>query len=137
MFTKMQSYVTIFLLSAFVLFGSSCKKNRTLNALQGDWEVTSYTEDGEELINSFISSFTMEYEEYGESAGDFQWTFIEVGGGTTVINGEYICNDDATELDLEFDGGGDVEFDFEVDGDELTMEGNVDGFFYVIRADRD
>ena len=122
---------------AVVVLNSSCKKSRILNSLEGDWEVTSFTEDGEELINVLFSAVTLEFEEYGSDEGDFNMTFVDVYGSVTPFSGEYECNDDGDELDVTFSTGERLEFDFDLDDDELTMEGNIDGYFWIIRADRD
>lgn len=138
MLKNLRLFTTGLTLLALVLFSSSCKKSRTLNLLEGDWEATSFTEDGEELINVVYSALLIEFEEYGKSEGDFNLTFVDVNGSTVPFSGEYECNDDADELDLVFDTTNEkVTFDFEVDKDNLTLEGNIGGYFWIIRADRD
>ncbi|MEM1218503.1 MAG: hypothetical protein AAGH79_06310 [Bacteroidota bacterium] len=132
------NFVQILLAAVILLSVSSCAKNRTLNALEGTWEVTSYTEDGVELIGFLISAMTIEFEEYGENSGDCNITFILVDGSVlpTTIE-EYECNDDGSEVDLVYVDGTKETYDFTVEGDDLEMEGTIDGSRYEISADRD
>lgn len=127
------------LFAVVILFSlSSCAKNRTLNALQGDWEVTSYTEDGVELVGFLITSMSIEFEEYGESKGDCNITFVLVDGSTVPSSvAEYACNDDGTEVDFIYSDGTKETYNFNVEGDDLEMDGTFDGTRYEIRADRD
>ncbi|MBR9922621.1 MAG: hypothetical protein GYB31_17440 [Bacteroidetes bacterium] len=133
------SFVAVMALSV-----AGCKKNRILNQLAGDWEVTSFTEDGVELMgqSAYFTAFEIEYEDYEDTEGDFSWTLVDVYGDTYVVTGEYECNEAGDEVELTFQTGtvfNDdlVEFDFEVDKTSLTMKGSVDGFAYEIEADKD
>lgn len=119
---------------------SSCKKDKapTLKEeIVGDWEVKSFTEDGVELMGSVVTSFTMEYEAYSGVNGDFDWVINYSDGSSERINGDYevdvedkevklIKNDGTTTMDMDVDGGG-----------ELEIEGIIDGFRYVVKAKRD
>ena len=138
MLKNLKLFTTGLTLLALVLFSTSCKKARTINLLEGDWEASSFTVDGEELINVEYSSLKIEFEEYGKTEGDFNLTFVDVNGSTIPFSGEYELNDDVSELDLTFNTTNEkVTFDFEVDKDDLKLEGNVGGYFWIIRADRD
>ena len=132
------NFVQILFAALILLTVASCAKNRTLNALQGDWEVTSYTEDGVELMGFLLTSMTIEFEEYGESDGDCNINFILVDG-STIPSGvqEYECNDDGSEIDLVYSDGTKETWNFSIDGDKLEMDGTFDGTRYEIRADRD
>ena len=60
------------LLSLFVLSltFSSCDPLRPiLMILEGDWDVTSFTEDGVEVMGTVFTSIQIEFEEYGETEG--------------------------------------------------------------------
>ncbi|MCB0643906.1 MAG: hypothetical protein KDC44_19800 [Phaeodactylibacter sp.] len=138
MLKNLKLFTTGLTLLALVLFITSCKKARTIYLLEGDWEASSFTVDGEELINVEYSSLKIEFEEYGKTEGDFNLTFVDVNGSTIPFSGEYELNDDVSELDLTFNTTNEkVTFDFEVDKDDLKLEGNVGGYFWIIRADRD
>ena len=103
-----------------------------------DWDVSSWTENGAELIPGIITSFEMEYEDWDGSEGEFKWTYI--GNGNTVIEkGEFELNEVADEIELKFQSGGNfsgtVEMDIEFDGNDLILEGTLNGFKYEIDAD--
>ncbi|MEO0469850.1 MAG: hypothetical protein AAF206_09540 [Bacteroidota bacterium] len=126
---------------AFTIVLAGCEQQQIINRLEGDWEVTSFTEDGVETINADFNSVTIEFEEYDGEEGDFNWVFIGTNGATVTLTGEYTVNGDGSEVDMAFQSGSlsgsTFEFDLEVDKEELELQGNVNGFNWIIQADRD
>ncbi len=117
---------------------SACKKDDdpTLREqMVGTWDVTSYTEDGEEQINAFIQAFTMRYNEYQGDEGSFRWTFNYFDGSTEIVNGFYTVNEENKTLRVEANGQV-IRLDVELNGSRLSLSGNVDGFSVIIRADK-
>ena len=127
------------LLFATVLIATGCKGDdeKTLaEQLQGDWTVESFTEDGVESINSDINSFTMEYEEYRDNEGDFNWKITYFDGSSETITGEYQV--DETDKELEISGNGfQFQLDVDLQGNDLELSGNLDGYAIIIKAERD
>lgn len=128
-----------FLMVALIaLTFSACKKDDdpTLREqMVGTWDVTSYTEDGEEQINAFIQAFTMRYNEYQGDEGSFRWTFNYFDGSTEIVNGFYTVNEENKTLRVEANGQV-IRLDVELNGSRLSLSGNVDGFSVIIRADK-
>lgn len=121
---------------------SSCDPLRpVLMLLVGDWDVTSFTEDGVESMGTIFTSVQMEFEEYGETEGEFNWTLLGTSGASTFLTGDYQLNDDGTEVEMTFKSGslqGEVvDFDMDLEGEDLELAGNIDGFRWVINAEKD
>lgn len=130
---------TLLLLSLALAGMTSCKKDKNptiQEEIAGDWEVKSFTEDGVELLGSIVTSFTMEYDEYSGSKGDFTWQIYYADGTTERITGDYKVNQEDKELEMIKDGET-ITMDIDVDGNNVTMEGTIDGFRYVVKAKRD
>ncbi|MEO1417946.1 MAG: hypothetical protein AAFW00_21870 [Bacteroidota bacterium] len=132
------------LLSLFVLSltFSSCNPLRPiLMILEGDWDVKSFTEDGVETMGTIFTSVQIEFEEYGETEGETNWTFLATTGVSTIVTGDYQLNDDGTEVEISFKSGsltGEiVDFDLELQDSDMELSGNIDGFRWVIDAEKD
>lgn len=131
---------THFLLSfVFISMLFSCEKDE-LAPLYGSWEVTSFTEDGVEIVGSDISFFEMEYEECDNGEGDFRWTINYSSGGTGIAIGEFECRENDKELELSFRNDdtfeGVIEFDMDLKGKDLVLEATIDGYRYRIVAEK-
>ncbi|MCI4667845.1 MAG: hypothetical protein MRZ79_06765 [Bacteroidia bacterium] len=124
------------LLVSAALFTSCNPENVLAKNLEGDWEMKSFTVDGTELIGADLTSGEIDFDEYDGDEGDFTLTFVNNAGQTTIAKGEYELNSEGTEIELTYEDGTLEEYDIEVDGDEVTMEGNIDGFLIKIEADR-
>lgn len=127
----------LFLLALATLALTACEEDldpreEANNRLQGDWDVTSVTIDGVEQMQFSITSFEMEYEKTDPFEGDGEWTLIGTNGATTRSDGEYEVEDGGEGI--EFDG---LDFDLEIDGDDLEIEGIVDAERWIIQAERD
>lgn len=130
---------TLLLLSIAIAGLSSCKKDKepTLkDEVTGDWEVKSFTEDGVELMEVIVDNFTMEYEEYSGSNGDFDWQINYVDGTSERVTGDYEVDVEDKEIKL-IKNDGTTTMELDVDGNELVIEGIIDGARYVIKAKRD
>lgn len=132
-------------LICFVLLGSSCEKdvdpNEAINsALDGEWDVTSFREDGVEFMNSSITRFEIEFKKEGPTTGELVWTIFYSNPNVATIpwQGEYTVKNNGTEIDVEFDNVSiNTDFDIDLNGDELELDGNVNGYRWDIEADRD
>lgn len=137
---KLNSILLIAIVFTAISF-TSCEKRRVLNRLEGDWNVTSFIVDNEELMGDYYTSFSMEYEEADDSEGDVTWTFKDIFQDTELLLGEYEINDDADEMEITFRDGSDVfilNADIDnIDKEDLKLEGFLDGDSFTIRADKD
>lgn len=129
----------LLMLSIAVVGMTSCKKDKKptfKEEVVGDWEVKSFTEDGVELMSTIVTSFTMEYEAYSGNNGDFEWVINYADGSSERITGDYEVDVEDKEIKL-IKNDGTTTLDIDVDNDDIEIEGIIDGFRYVIKADRD
>jgi hypothetical protein len=129
----------LLMLSIAVVGMTSCKKDKKptfKEEVVGDWEVKSFTEDGVELMSTIVTSFTMEYETYAGSNGDFEWVINYADGTSERIVGDYEVDVEDKEIKL-IKNDGTTTLDIDVNNDDIEIEGIIDGFRYVIKADRD
>ncbi len=125
-------------LIATPLLLSGCKKDelsqneQTNDRLVGEWRVTSFTKDGEELVGAGISAFDMEYKKEGETIGEGEWDVVYADGSTLRPSEDYAIKDDGKTFDFD-----DTEYEIEVTDSRLELGGNDGGFRYEIRAKRD
>ncbi|MEL7339581.1 MAG: lipocalin family protein [Bacteroidota bacterium] len=130
--------LTVMASMLLLLSQTSCSPEIVLaQSLEGDWDVESFTVDGEETIGFLITSFTLEFEEYDGEEGDFEFVLIGENGASTTTKGEYAINSDGTELDLDYDDGSREEWDISLEGDDLELSGNFDGERIELKAERD
>lgn len=126
-----------------LLFFSGCTlfdaDLKTARNLEGDWEVTSFTEDGTETMQVLITSFGIEFEEYdrGNDEGDFTFSLIFTDGSSSTLSGEYLVDEDGSNLELTYTDGTVENWNLDLEKDDLEMSAVLDGFNYNIRADRD
>lgn len=123
---------------------TSCKKdddkkdNSNLRAgIVGDWEVTSFTIDGVEVMGTVILASKMEFEGYSGSNGDFEWSINYGDGSSENQSGDYEVDEEDQEIELQSNDGDVLKLEAEVDGDDLELSGILDGERVVIKADRD
>lgn len=129
----------LLMLSIAIVGMTSCKKDKKptfKEEVVGDWEVKSFTEDGVELMSTIVTSFTMEYEAYSGNNGDFEWVINYADGSSERITGDYEVDVEDKEIKL-IKNDGTTTLDIDVDNDDIEIEGIIDGFRYVIKADRD
>jgi hypothetical protein len=134
--------IALFLLVLPSLVG--CKKdddkdsNSNLRqAIVGEWEVTSFTIDGVEVIGSIVLASKMEFEAYSGSNGDFEWSINYGDGSSETQLGDYEVDEEDKEIELRSQDGEVFKLDVDIDGDKLELSGNLDGERIVIEADRD
>ena len=121
---------------------TSCKKdkddeNNLREAVVGDWEVTSFTIDGVEVMGTVILASKMEFEAYSGSNGDFEWSINYGDGSSETQSGDYEVDQEDQEIELQSGDGETIKLEADIDGDELELSGNLDGERIVIKADRD
>lgn len=106
-------------------------------AIVGDWEITSFTLDGVEVIGTVISASKMEFEAYSGSNGDFEWNITYGDGSSDNQSGDYEVDEEDKEVEFQSADGEILKLQVDVDGDRLELSGNLDGDRVVIKADRD
>jgi len=126
---KYTHFMILTLAGMFLVAG--CKKDKASDTdqLRGTWEATSYTEDGTEVIPTFVQTLTIRLDEIIGGEGDFRWTITynpALGEPTEVINGRYTVNESRKEVNFTANGET-LLFEYDLDGNNVTFEGNVDG----------
>ena len=58
-------------------------------------------------------------------------------GTSDVTSGEYTVDTDDREIKFEADNGEDLQFDYDLDGDDLELSGTLEGERYILKAERD
>ncbi len=125
---------------------TSCKKdddddkngNSNLRqAIVGEWEVTSFTFDGVEVMGTVITYSKMEFESYTGSNGDFEWNIVYGDGSSENQIGDYEVDEEDNEVELQSANGSIFKLEAEVNGDELELSGILDGERVVVKAERD
>jgi len=121
-------------LMAIIFLQSACTetKEEILNTLEGEWEVTSIMLGSDadtawfDLFPYQFESFIMEFEEYEDDEGDFEWQITHTQsydyGSTYTTTGEYECNRAGDEIEIIFDGESSGEtFEIFLNGDNLIL----------------
>ena len=138
--------LTALALLLLVLSGfTSCKKdddkdNNSSNlrtAIVGEWEVTSFTLDGVEVMGTIILASKMEFEAYSGANGDFEWSINYGDGSSENQSGDYEVDEEDKKVELQSNDGENFKLDIDIDGDDLELSGILDGERIVIKADRD
>lgn len=119
---------------------TSCKE-KLYNQLEGDWNVTSWKIDGTEGFDEGVEEFIIEFDDYDADAeeGDFSWKISYDDGSSESLSGTYEVDEEDKVVTFNFDNplAASYDFDLDLDGDELSLEGNIDGSDFVIEAERD
>lgn len=128
------------LAAAFIIPATGCKKWKASRRLDGTWNISSFTIDGEEMIGSsaFFASVKMKFTKDDKTSGDVETTTVSssvFGGSTDITNATYVCNDD--EIVYTYTSGDTETYDMDLDKDEMTLSGNIDGDAVVIKGDKD
>lgn len=132
----MKNLQILFLLVVSVLF-IQCSKdidpNEDINnKLNGEWDVESFRLDGEEQIQYTINVFRMDFTKETATSGETEWTLFDVLGDITILGGDYEIIENGQRIEFEGD-----ELNIDIDGDFLIIDGNVDGLYWEIAAERD
>lgn len=101
------------------------------NSLDGEWGIESYTEDGVEYIGADITSSDWVFDKEGPTEGEVEATTIFSDGSTEREIMEFSVRNEGKEIRLE-----DADLDIEIDGDKLSMEGTMEGYRIIIKAER-
>ncbi len=137
--SSLQAFPKLLILAALLAFGQACDKDadpreEANNRLNGDWEVTSLTINGVEVIPTTYASFDMEYKKEDPFSGTAEWTLITASSGQTEkAKGDYEVQADGREIDFE---GDDLDLEFR-DDDRIELDGVVNGRGWKIKAKRD
>lgn len=126
----------ILILSVAAIGLTNCKKEKAPTLKEevvGNWEVKSFTEDGVELMGSIVISFTMEYDQYSGSNGDFFWQINYGDGSSERVTGDYTVDLEDKQIKL-VKNDGTITMDLDVSGDRVEMEGIIDGYRYVVKG---
>ena len=119
---------------------SNCKKDKkpTLReSLVGEWEIKSFTIDGVETKGSVVRSSKMEFEKYTGTNGDCEWSISYMDGSTDIESGDYQVDEEDGEIEFKSADGNTLQLEFDLDGEELELEGIIDAERVVIKAERD
>lgn len=133
------------LLLLIVLAGfNSCKKDydnkNSLSslgeAIAGEWELSSFTIDGVEIMGAVISASKMEFEACIGPYSDFKWNLSYNDGSGETQAGNYEEDYEDKKIELISSDGTVLKLDFDFNGDGLNLSGILDGERIVIKADR-
>lgn len=106
----------------------------------GDWEVTSFTQDGVEFVgsNASYNSIQIEFGAYdrADQRGIFTWTLIDNLGATITWRGNYEIIESTSEVEMTFTTpfSAFAIFIVECMGERLELNGNIDGYKWIIQA---
>lgn len=139
-------------LTAFALFLlvlpslNSCKKDdddkndqpAQQETLDGKWNVTSFKLGGVEVKGLIVKTSKFEFDATNATSGDFTWTITYMDGSAAdTAKGDYALSDGGKKITL-IDGDGDaLQFDVDLDGDQLEISGTMDEGATVIKAEKE
>ncbi len=104
---------------------------RANDKIEGEWRVTSLRIDGTEYIGWLFQKVTMEFDPDKDAAsGETTWEYIDDDGSVSIEDFTYVIKNDGEDIVLEGSS-----FDLKVTSSSLEMEGNLDGYYYEIRAE--
>ena len=121
----------------FALVLVQCTRNESSNGepkdtLNGIWNVESFKLEGEEQIQQTFSTFKVEFKKKTATTGTTIWTIAKNSGATEITESDYTMMNEGTRIAIDGD-----ELNMEIHGDLLTMEGDVDGLFFEIDAEKE
>jgi Lipocalin-like domain len=117
-------------LGLWIAFLFACKKDEDPSAcvrLEGTWQCESWKEDGEEFFGDtiFITGATIEFKKPDGSQGDYTFNISYLIGGSESTIGAYVVNESCDEVTITPKAGVPATYAFSVNGDILTLEGNI------------
>ena len=118
-------------------FFNSCSTDVPLPPVNGSWEAESFTFEGREQIPNLIARFTLKYKKITDQAGEFDWLWIHSDGRATVYSGDYELIEESNEIKLTFVDGTITYFDLSIENDQMDLNGNFKGTYWIIKAERD
>ncbi len=113
-------------MAGFLMTFSACKKDQdqVKEEIVGTWNVTSYTEDGEELMGDEYTEFTLTFNAYEGTTGSGTWSIVsesEFGDFEFDFPLVYAISEDGSSIELMGET-----MDLEIVNNTLTMSGMVD-----------
>lgn len=119
---------------ALLLFAPGCGDDKTLcELIDGEWEVTSFRIDGNELIGNDIDEASFEFEANG-CEGTYSTRTVS-GSDEETDEGDYTIDEE--DSIIEFDGDDNV-YELKIEGDNLEMRFEDDdlGVEGILKAKR-
>ena len=103
--------------------------------IAGNWNTTSMIENGYEVLGDDFSWLTMEF----ENNNKFVWDIGFYNGEQLLLSGNY-SESNCSNIRLNFNPNDadftNLEFDLDLNGNELKLRGWVDGERYEVKANR-
>jgi hypothetical protein len=117
-------------LGLWLALAMACKKDEDPSAcvrLEGTWQCESWKEDGEEFFGDtiFITDATLEFKKLDGNQGDYELNITYLIGGTESVIGAYMVNESCDEVTITPKAGAPSTYGFTINGDVLTLEGNI------------
>nr|WP_321452113.1 hypothetical protein [uncultured Carboxylicivirga sp.] len=116
----------------------SCEDDKTVDPsqqvnqeLQGEWDVYSFTADGEEFISYSINSFVINFNCSKDCEGRSKWTLIYTDGSSQRYDYDYEVYNDGNSVTI--DG---TKYTISFNGSELQLSGNRNGYKWIIEAEK-
>ncbi len=134
------NFGAIALLLLTLPFLVSCEKDEkpTLrDEIVGEWKIKSFTIDGVEVKGTVVKTSKIEFEAYTGTNGDFEWYVSYTDGTSETQVGDYTLDEADKEIVLQEDDGKVLKMDFDLNADDLTLEGIIDGERMILKAERD
>lgn len=102
-------------------------------AIASTWEANSFTVDGVEIMGSVVLASKMKFE---ASGNDFEWKLNYGDRSGETQTGNYQMAQEGKKVELKSSKGDMLKLDVDIDGDDMTLSGYLDGERIVIKADR-
>jgi hypothetical protein len=114
--------------------------------INGDWDVTSWTNDGTELMRSDnCTDFTMDYDFKSDDGGDFSWAMRFANQPDYTRQGTYTLDEDDQVLKMTYTENGAngqqfiraYDIEFIGNGDKIEISTVINDKSVIIKAKRD
>ena len=119
-------------LFALLIFSVTACDNDDNNAnacasLPGEWIGTSWIEDNEQFFGDdiFITQSDFHFMPLIDGEGDMEWRIDYTFGGAETLIGTYTVNENCDQITIIPNSGLSSTYLFDINGNELTMEGNL------------
>lgn len=111
---------------------SACNKDddnaNACESLQGEWIGNSWIEDNEQFFGNdiFITQSDFHFMPLTDGEGDMEWRIDYTFGGAETVIGTYSVNESCDEVTITPNSGGvSTTYHFDINGNELTMDGEI------------
>lgn len=116
----------------------ACKKDEDVSAcvkLEGVWQCESWKEDGQEFLGDtiFITQADITFKTLEGVQGDYEWNISYLIGGTEMVIGAYVVNETCDEVTITPKGGAASTYAFTINGNVLTLEGNINAVLVQLK----